>query len=257
MASWNIKSAVRRREERGAEEEVRGLIASLPLRYRRHHVMFSWGSTEHSQHQQEDWRLEEEEEEEDHTSQLRSEKENQPRRSNKSHKKKMKRRFFQGSLTNLNEDEDVRNKSIKSAANHINQIIPSANYANRQHHNLGNRVRPQHYHEEDSVQSHRYLLHFLLKVHNNPSEPGQLYKSLSNPELNRAIRTESQSRYVFPVVGRQYDVEKMEKYLEKKKRSREEFPLGEVTVSKPIIQQERELEICEIVPDQLDAGLLY
>ena len=45
MASWNIKSAVRRREEQGAEEEVRGLIASLPLRYRRHHVMFSWGST--------------------------------------------------------------------------------------------------------------------------------------------------------------------------------------------------------------------
>ena len=126
----------------------------------------------------------------------------------------MKRRFFQGSLANLNEDAEARKKSIKSAANHINQITQSGTSANNQHHNLGNRVRPQHYHEEDSVQSHRYLLHFLLKVHNNPSEPGQLYKSLSNPELNRAVRTESQSRYVFPVAGRQYDVEKMEKYLE-------------------------------------------
>ena len=257
MASWNIKSAVRRREERGAEEEVRGLIASLPLRYRRHHVMFSWGSTQHSQHQQEDWRLEEEEEE-DHTSQLRSEKENQPRRSNKSHKKKMKRRFFQGSLTNLNEDEDVRNKSIKSAANHINQIILSANYANR-HHNLGNRVRPLNHQQEDRSESHKYLLHF-LRAHNNPTEcPGELYKSLSNPELNRPVLpvSESQSRYVFPVSGLHYDVEKMSKYVEKKKRSREEFPLGEVAASQPIIQQERELEICEIVPDQLQAGLLY
>ena len=49
MASWNIKSEVRpggrrtRREEQEEKEGVRGLIASLPLRYRRHHVMFTWG----------------------------------------------------------------------------------------------------------------------------------------------------------------------------------------------------------------------
>ena len=97
-----------------------------------------------------------------------------------------------------------------------------------------------------------------LQIHTNLSDPdGQLYKSLSNPELNRTLVTESQSRYVFPVSGRHYDVEKMAKYVEKKKRSREEFPLGEVATNQPIIQQERELEICEIVPDQLEAGLLY
>ena len=62
---------------------------------------------------------------------------------------------------------------------------------------------------------------------------------------------------MFPVSGKHYDAEKMAKYVEKKKRSREEFPLGEVTAGQAIIQQERELEICEIVPDQLEAGLLY
>ena len=62
---------------------------------------------------------------------------------------------------------------------------------------------------------------------------------------------------MFPVSGKHYDAEKMAKYVENKKRSRKEFPLGEVTTGQAIIQQERELEICEIVPDQLEAGLLY
>ena len=269
MASWNIKSDVRparrsRQEEEEEKEEVRGLIASLPLRYRRHHVMYTWGGStpgqdsQDSQHHQDDWRLEVP----DNINKSSREKENKPRRSNKDPKKKMKRRFFPGSvtmLTNLTEDEDVRNKSSKNAANHINQIRPSANSANSEHHNLGNRVRRLHYQQEDTTESHKYLLHF-LQVHNNSSGPGQLYKSLSDPELNRSVATESRSesaRYVFPVSGRHYDAQKMAKYVEKKKRSREEFPLGEVAAGQAIIQQERELEICEIVPDQLEAGLLY
>ena len=258
MASWNIKSEVRpagrsrRTEEKEEKEkEVRGLIASLPLRYRRHHVMFTWGQDTTPQDttpHQDDWKMEEP----DNTSRYRREKENQPRRSNKNPNKKMKRRFFQGSLTNLTEDGDVRNKSIKSAANHINQIRPSAN---SEHDNLCQRVRPQ---PEDPDESHKYLLDF-LRGHNHTTtdSQAQLYKSLSNPELERSVEPESQSRYVFPVSGRHYDVVKMEKYLEKKKRSREEFPLGEVAASQPSLQQERELETCEIVPDQLEAGLLY
>ena len=155
MASWNIKSAVRReeREEREKKEEVRGLIASLPLRYRQHHVMYTWGGSVPGQHTQDDWRLDDP----DNTNQSRREKENQSRRTSSKNPKK-KRRFFQGSVTmvtNLNEDDDVRNKSSKSAANHINQIRSSANSANSEHHNLGNRVRPLHHQQEDTAESHK------------------------------------------------------------------------------------------------------
>ena len=245
MASWNIKSHLTRRS-RQEQEEVRGLIASLPLRYRQHHVMYTWGATPESQDGKDDWDLDPPQQ------QRTSAKENKYKTSKE--KPKKKRRFLKGSLSNVNDDEDVvRKKNHKCDAKNINQIRTNAN---GDYHHFGKHVRRAEFDYNAELEGgegeHKYLLHF-LQTYNNSAGMGQLFKSLSDPELHRT-GSDGQSRYTFPLEGRHYDVDKMSKYVEKKKRSREEFPLGEIsptpTQPAPVVQQERELETCEIRPEQ-------
>ena len=236
MASWNIKSHLSlKRDKEKEREEVLCLKASLPLRYRLDHVMYTWGGDTRAQ--QEDWRVESPGDTENR----------QTKTPNRNIKKK--RRFFKGSLSHISENEDdFPKKDCDDGAKTLNQIKASAKHDRR-----------DRYDDCNQAESHKYLLRFLethsnnyYNYHNINTETYKLFKSLSDPELN--IAGSEQSRYVFPAEGRHYDVEKMSRYVEKKKRSREESPLAEIsppdTPDMTLRQQEREVETCEILPDQ-------